>query len=60
MTITGKLLLSTAVGALGGFLFGFDTVVISGTTEQLSRVLHLNANTLGITVSIALWGTVLG
>lgn len=60
MTITGKLLRSTAVGALGGFLFGFDTVVISGTTEQLSRVFSLTANTLGITVSIALFGTVIG
>ncbi len=60
MTITGKLMLSTAVGALGGFLFGFDTVVISGTTEQLSRVFSLTSTALGLTVSIALWGTVLG
>lgn len=60
MTITGKLMLSTAVGALGGFLFGFDTVVISGTTEQLSRVFSLSSAELGQTVSIALWGTVLG
>ncbi|WP_348268058.1 sugar porter family MFS transporter [Edaphobacter paludis] len=60
MQITGKLLRSTVVGALGGLLFGFDTVVISGTTGQLQRVFHLTPETLGLTVSIALWGTVLG
>ena len=60
MTITSKLALSTAVGALGGLLFGFDTVVISGTTEQLTRVFHLSPTALGQTVSIALWGTVMG
>ena len=31
----------TAVGALGGLLFGFDTAVIAGTTEQLTEVFHL-------------------
>ena len=60
MTITGKLLLSTAVGALGGLLFGFDTVVISGTQEQLMHVFHLSPAAWGQTVSIALWGTVAG
>jgi sugar porter (SP) family MFS transporter len=51
---------STLVGALGGLLFGFDTAVISGTTQQLTRVFHLSPGALGLTVSIALWGTVLG
>ena len=60
MTITGKLLLSTAVGALGGLLFGFDTVVISGTQEQLMHVFGLSPAAWGQTVSIALWGTVAG
>ncbi|WP_419805442.1 sugar porter family MFS transporter [Terriglobus sp.] len=60
MTITGKLLLSTAVGALGGLLFGFDTVVISGTQEQLMHVFQLSPAAWGQTVSIALWGTVAG
>ena len=60
MRINGKLLRSTVVGALGGLLFGFDTVVISGTTGQLQQVFHLTPQTLGLTVSIALWGTVLG
>jgi SP family arabinose:H+ symporter-like MFS transporter len=58
--ITSKLVQSTIVGALGGFLFGFDTVVISGTTAQLTQRFDLSPTSLGLTVSIALWGTVLG
>ncbi len=54
------LLRSALVGALGGLLFGFDTAVISGTTHQLTDVFSLSAGQLGLTVSIALWGTVLG
>jgi len=48
------------VGALGGLLFGFDTAVISGTTQQLTDIFHLSAFKLGLTVSIALFGTVIG
>ena len=51
---------SIIVGALGGLLFGFDTAVIAGTTRQLTQVFHLSAGQLGFTVSIALWGTVIG
>ncbi len=51
---------ATAVGALGGLLFGFDTAVIAGTTHQLTVVFNLTPSTLGLTVSIALWGTVIG
>lgn len=55
-----KLLFATFVSALGSFLFGFDTAVISGTTKFISRYFGLTDATLGITVSIALWGTVIG
>ena len=51
---------ATAVGALGGLLFGFDTAVIAGTTEQLSEVFHLTPFTIGLTVFIGLVGTVIG
>ena len=51
---------SIIVGALGGLLFGFDTAVIAGTTRQLTQVFNLSAGELGFTVSIALWGTVIG
>ena len=55
-----KLLFATIVSALGSFLFGFDTAVISGTTKYITQFFNLTDSTLGITVSIALWGTVLG
>jgi sugar porter (SP) family MFS transporter len=51
---------STIVGALGGLLFGFDTAVIAGTTQQLTQVYDLTAFTLGLTVFIGLAGTVIG
>lgn len=54
------LLKATIVGALGGLLFGFDTAVIAGTTQQLTQVFHLTADTLGLTVFIGLVGTVVG
>ena len=55
-----KLLFATIVSSLGSFLFGFDTAVISGTTKFISQFFSLSDATLGLTVSIALWGTVLG
>ncbi len=51
---------SIIVGALGGLLFGFDTAVIAGTTQQLTTVFHLSPTELGWTVSIALVGTIIG
>ncbi len=60
MRLNSLLLKSALVGALGGLLFGFDTAVISGTTHQLTQVFSLSAGQLGLTVSIALWGTVIG
>ncbi|MHB8502477.1 MAG: sugar porter family MFS transporter [Candidatus Acidiferrales bacterium] len=60
MPLNRHVLRSTLVGALGGLLFGFDTAVISGTTAALTHVYHLSPAKLGFTVSIALWGTVIG
>jgi SP family arabinose:H+ symporter-like MFS transporter len=60
MKATTYLLRSSIVGALGGLLFGFDTAVIAGTTKQLSSIFHLTDFTLGVTVFIGLFGTVLG
>lgn len=54
------LLLSAVVAALGSLLFGFDTAVISGTTEALRHTFALTDNTLGFTVSSALLGTMAG
>lgn len=55
-----QLLRSAAVAALGSFLFGFDTAVISGATEALRAVYDLSAQRLGLTVASALVGTVIG
>lgn len=51
---------SSLIAALGGLLFGFDTAVISGTTEDLRRVFALGDGALGFTVAVALIGTILG
>jgi sugar porter (SP) family MFS transporter len=51
---------SALTGALGGLLFGFDTAVIAGAIHPLSVQYALGDWNQGITVSIALWGTVLG
>lgn len=56
----GALAKGIGVGALGGLLFGFDTAVIAGSTHSLTSTFHLSARALGLTVSIALWGTVVG
>ena len=56
----GLLFLSALIAALGSLLFGFDTAVISGTTEQLRHAFGLTDNLLGFTVSSALIGTMPG
>lgn len=48
------------VVALGGFLFGFDTAVISGAEKAIQQYWHLSVFEHGITISIALIGTVFG
>ncbi len=60
LRMTGSLLKSTVVAALGGLLFGFDTAVIAGTTAGLTNAFHLTPSSLGLTVAIALVGTVIG
>src|SRR5258708_15391202 len=60
MTLNSYLLKSTLVASLGGLLFGFDTAVIAGTTHALTETFHLSPAALGMTVSAALWGTILG
>ena len=60
MPLNRFLVRSAVTGALGGLLFGFDTAVIAGTTYALSEHFVLSPFQLGFTVSIALWGTVLG
>ena len=60
LPINKHLLGIAVIASAGGLLFGFDTAVIAGTTTALTAVYGLTAFTLGITVSSALWGTVVG
>ena len=60
MKLNLVLLRSTVVAALGGLLFGFDTVVISGANETLRQLFHLTGISLGVTVASAIAGTVIG
>jgi MFS transporter, SP family, arabinose:H+ symporter len=60
MKLTPTLLKATAVGALGGLLFGFDTAVIAGTTHSLTLRFGLTPRQLGLTVTMALIGTIIG
>lgn len=46
--------------ALGGFLFGYDIAMMSGTTSQLETTFNLNSTWLGFTVAIAILGTIIG
>ncbi|MDU0369728.1 sugar porter family MFS transporter [Hymenobacter endophyticus] len=55
-----KVFFWSIVTALGGFLFGFDTAVISGAEKAIQQLWRLSAFEHGFTISIALIGTVLG
>ncbi len=46
--------------ALGGFLFGFDTAVISGAERDIQQLWELSDLSHGLAVAMALYGTVLG
>lgn len=62
MEIKGKsyVILICLTAGLGGFLFGFDTAVISGAINFLRVQFHLNAVMEGWIMSSALVGCVLG
>ncbi len=60
MTSRTSVVLSALVAAMGGLLFGFDTAVISGTTDALQRVFNLDEVGLGFAVTSALVGTIVG
>ncbi len=55
-----KVFFWSIVVALGGFLFGFDTAVISGAERDIQDLWGLSAYQHGLTISIALFGTVIG
>ncbi|MEJ0106479.1 MAG: sugar porter family MFS transporter [Bacteroidota bacterium] len=57
----GKLFQWSIVAALAGFIFGFDTVVISGANLPIKELWHTTPLFHGFFImSMALWGTVVG
>jgi sugar porter (SP) family MFS transporter len=59
-TRTGYVYFLAIVAALGGLLFGYDTAVISGTIDQVSRQFNLDALQQGWYVGCALVGSIVG
>lgn len=56
-----SILTASLTVALAGFLFGFDTVVISGANEPIKELWHTSSWFHGTFImSMALWGTVVG
>lgn len=55
-----RLVFWAITSALAGFLFGFDTVVISGAEKQIQNLWSLSGTMHGLALSAALWGTVIG
>lgn len=60
MRFNANLMKATLTGALGGLLFGFDTVVIAGAIGALVKLYSLDPHKEGLTVAIGLVGTVIG
>ena len=57
---SGRLFYYSITAALAGFLFGFDTVVISGAEQTIQRLWGLSPGVHGFAMGAALYGTVLG
>lgn len=55
-----QIFLWSITSALAGFLFGFDTVVISGAEQTIQKLWGLSAALHGLVMGSALYGTVLG
>ena len=56
----GRVVFLAVVAAIGGILFGYDTAVISGTTEIVKNQFQLNTIAEGWYVGCALIGSSLG
>ena len=58
--MNGRIFFWSLTSALAGFLFGFDTVVISGAEKTIQSLWGLSAGLHGIAMASALYGTVVG
>jgi len=55
-----RIIFFAIVSALAGFIFGFDTVVISGAEQTIQKLWGLSPGMHGIAMGAALYGTVIG
>ena len=58
--MNGRIFFWSLTSALAGFLFGFDTVVISGAEKTIQALWELSPGVHGIAMASALYGTVVG
>src|SRR5277367_3575468 len=58
--MSAQVWLWSITSAMSGFLFGFDTAVISGAEQHIQSLWQLSAGMHGIAIASALYGTVLG
>jgi sugar porter (SP) family MFS transporter len=58
--INGRVFFWALTAALAGFLFGFDTVVISGAEQKIQALWNLSPGMHGVAIASALYGTVVG
>lgn len=58
--MSSRIFFWSVTSALAGFLFGFDTVVISGAEQKIQALWDLSAGTHGMATASALYGTVVG
>ncbi|MGA7471624.1 MAG: sugar porter family MFS transporter [Candidatus Sulfotelmatobacter sp.] len=58
--MNGRTFFGSLTSALAGFLFGFDTVVISGAEKTIQSLWGLSPGLHGIAMASALYGTVVG
>jgi MFS transporter, SP family, arabinose:H+ symporter len=60
MRPNSRLLRATIAAALGGLLYGFDTVVISGFIDTITRLYHLSSAARGFTMAASPVGAIVG
>lgn len=58
--VNGRIILWSLTSALAGFIFGFDTVVISGAEQTIQQLWGLSPAMHGFAMASALYGTVVG
>ena len=60
LMMRSRVIVWSLTSALAGFLFGFDTAVISGAEQKIQALWHLEPGMHGVAIGSALYGTVLG